>query len=134
MPADVMRLRVVTPTALVVDEAAAKVGAEDVNGSFTLLPRHIDLVTELVPGLLTFTDGAGTERLLAVDRGILVKAGDEVDVACGGAFPGDQVLTLQRQLRDAFIDVSDRERRSRAALLRLESDVTTRLIQLEADD
>lgn len=134
-----LRLRVVTPTGDVVDAEVGKVTAEAADGSFTLLPRHIDMVAALVPGLLVYVPAGegGTpqpdERLLAVDTGTLVKCGSEVLVATEGAIPGDDVLSLQRELRRSFLDVDERERRSRTALARMESDMTRRLIELDTD-
>lgn len=55
--------------------------AEAENGSFGLLPRHIDVVTALVPGILAYVDGNGRQHLVGIDEGILVKCGDEVRVA-----------------------------------------------------
>ena len=49
-----MRLTVLLPTEILVDEEVVKVVAEAQNGSFCLLPRHIDFVAALVPGLLSF--------------------------------------------------------------------------------
>ena len=49
-----MKLTVLLPTEILVDEEVAKVVAEAQNGSFCLLPRHIDFVAALVPGLLSF--------------------------------------------------------------------------------
>ena len=51
-----MNLKVLLPTRVLIEEEVAKVTAEAENGSFTLLPRHIDFVTFLPPGLLSYVD------------------------------------------------------------------------------
>ncbi len=56
-----MRLKVLLPTEVLVDEEVVKVTAEAENGSFCLLPRHIDFVAALVPSLLSFVK-AGRRR------------------------------------------------------------------------
>jgi ATP synthase protein I len=76
-----MRLKVLLPTEVLLNEAVTKVIAEAENGSFCLLPRHIDFVAALVPGLLSFTIDEGHEEFLAIDEGILVKCGAEVLVS-----------------------------------------------------
>ena len=57
-----MRLTVLLPTEVLVDEDVAKVVAEAENGFFGLLPRHVDIVAALVPGVLSFTDGDGRDH------------------------------------------------------------------------
>jgi F-type H+-transporting ATPase subunit epsilon len=57
-----MRLRVLLPTDVLVDREAAKVIAEAANGSFCLLPRHVDFVAALVPGILRYTTPQGEEH------------------------------------------------------------------------
>jgi len=44
-----MRLKVLLPTEVLMDVEVTKVSAEAENGSFCLLPRHIDFVAALAP-------------------------------------------------------------------------------------
>lgn len=125
-----MRLVVVTPNEVVLDAKASKITAEASNGSFTLLPRHIDFVAPLVPGLLVHTHG-DDEQTLAVDGGVLVKQGHDVRVAARAAVAGDGVLELQRAMKTAFRRMSETEHRARSALAHLETDAIRRLIELE---
>lgn len=128
-----MRLRVVTPDAIVVDEEVVKVAAEAADGAFTLLPRHVDFVATLVPGLLSYV-GDADERLLAIDGGVLVKRRFSVRVATPEAISGDSVEALQRALRSSFEELGERERQSRSALAHLETDAVRRLIEMGDDD
>jgi len=45
-----MQLKVLLPTQVLVDEPVSKVVAEGEDGSFCLLPRHVDFTSALVPG------------------------------------------------------------------------------------
>jgi F-type H+-transporting ATPase subunit epsilon len=128
-----MHLRVVTANAVVVDDPADKVSIEAIDGWFTLLPRHIDFVAALVPGLLAY-EHEGRERFVAVDGGTLVKRGQSVRVAAPEAIPGDDVLGLQRALRASFQESSETERAARAAIAHLETDAVRRLMELEHHD
>ena len=125
-----MRLQVITPGAVVVDEPADKVSTEGADGSFTLLPRHIDFVTALVPGLLTYVHD-GHEQLVAVDGGILVKRGRSVRVATSEAVPSENIVELQRAMRVTFDEVGENERRARTAIAHLETGAIRRLLELE---
>ena len=128
-----MRLLLSVPVDTLLDEPAEKVIAESPDGSFCLLPRHVDLATVLVPGLLTFTRPGGEEVAVAVDHGSLVKVGDEVRVACQRAFVAGDVASAAAAVRERFEAQSERDKRARAALARLESDVVRRLGELRRD-
>ncbi len=54
-----MRLRVLLPTEVLLDVEVTKVIAEAENGFFCLLPRHVDFVAALVPGILYYTTSPG---------------------------------------------------------------------------
>ncbi len=128
-----MRLRVLLPSRVVLDEAADKLSAETENGAFTVLPRHIDMVTSLVPGLLSFVK-EGQERFLAVDRGVLVKRADDVWVSTWNAVIGEALGRLQQTVEEQFQQLDERERRARASLMRLEADFVRRFLELESHD
>lgn len=124
-----MRLKVFVPTAVLVDAAARKITAEAANGCFCLLPRHIDFVSALVPGILSFVDETGQEQFLAIDTGILVKCGDEVRVAVGNAMRGAVLEGLQQVVEAEFRALDDRERLARTALARLEANLVRGMLQ-----
>lgn len=126
-----MRLKVQTPTQVLVDEPAVKIVAEASNGLFCLLPRHVDFVSALVPGILYYTTEAGDERLLAVDEGALVKCGTEVLVSTINAVHGVDLAVLQATVTETFLEFDDDQRRARTALTRLESGAMRRLLELE---
>jgi len=61
--ADKIRLRVVTPTRLVLDEEVDEVTAPGELGEFGVLPNHIAFLTTLIPGVLTYKQGAKTQAV-----------------------------------------------------------------------
>lgn len=131
-----MRLRITVPERVIVDREVDKVVAEAVDGSFCLLPRHIDFVTALAPGLLAYMpaegapDDAGAEVFLAVDRGILVKRGPVVEIAARRAVEGPDLGELRRRVREEFESLGDLEVRARSALARLESSFVRRFLEM----
>ena len=102
-----MKLKVLTPTRVLIDEEAVKVTAEAENGNFCLLPEHIDFLAALVPGLLSFTRPTGEELLLAVDEGILVKRGAEVLASTWTAVRGGNLGELRQTVRHQFEVLDD---------------------------
>jgi F-type H+-transporting ATPase subunit epsilon len=66
--ADKIRLRVVTPSRLVLDEEVDEVTAPGELGEFGVLPNHIAFLSTLVPGELSYKQGA-TKVTLAITGG-----------------------------------------------------------------
>jgi F-type H+-transporting ATPase subunit epsilon len=117
-----MRLKVLLPTAILVDEKVDKVVVEAADGSFCLLPRHIDCVAPLVAGILSFVPAAtGAERYLAIDEGVLVKQGDEVLVSSRDGVLGEDLGELERLIAERFRTLDEQEKMSRAASAKIES-------------
>ena len=66
--ADKIRLRIVTPSRLVLDEEVDEVTAPGELGEFGVLPNHIAFLSTLVPGGLSFKQG-GNRVTLAISGG-----------------------------------------------------------------
>lgn len=116
-----MRLKVLLPTMVLIEEEVMKVVAEAENGSFCILPKHIDFVAALVPGIFSFTSGEG-EEFLAVDEGILVKCGSMVTVSTRKAMRSRDLGMLKRAVREEFRALDEREKKTKTILAKLEAD------------
>jgi len=66
--ADKIRLRVVTPARVVLDEEVDEVTGPGVKGEFGVLPNHISFLSLLEPGEMSYKQGA-TRRSLALSGG-----------------------------------------------------------------
>jgi F-type H+-transporting ATPase subunit epsilon len=126
-----MKLKVLLPTQVLVDEEVTKVIAEAENGSFCLLPRHIDFVAALVPGLLSFESGKGREEFIALDQGILIKCGPEVLVSTRNGVRGADLGMLKQTVEESFRVLDDREKMARSAFAKLEANFIRRFMELE---
>ena len=124
-----MMLKILLPERVVLHETVDKVVAEGGNGSFGLLPRHIDFVAPLVPGILSYTQDA-EEAFVAVDEGVLVKCGDEVLVSVRDAVIGPSLESLEETVRTRFEERRDQERVMHSALAKLEAEVVRRFMEL----
>lgn len=125
-----MKLKILLPTHIAVDREVTKVIAEAENGSFCLLPRHIDFVAALVPGILSFESTPGQEEFVAVDDGILIKAGEEVLVSTRHAIRGSELGEIRKTVEERFHNLDDREKKARSAAAKLEADLVRRFIKL----
>lgn len=127
-----MRLKVLLPTEVLVDRSVSQVIAEAENGSFCLLPRHVDFVAGLAPGILVFVDAKNDqEEFLAVDEGVLIKAGDEVLVSTRHAVVGPDLGLLRATIEARFHALDERERQTRSAVVRMEADFIRRFVEME---
>lgn len=125
-----MKLKVLLPTKVFVNEEAAKISGEAINGSFTILPRHVDFVTVLQPGLLYFENDEG-ETFLAVDKGVLMKTGEEVLVSVRNAVRAENLGDVRLQVEQRYRELNEKEKKSRSVLARFESDFVRRFLELE---
>lgn len=125
-----MKLKVVLPSGVLLEQDVIKVVAEAENGSFCLLPRHIDFVSPLIPGILAFTPQDGEETFLAVDEGVLVKCGPEVLVSTWNAVRGP-LGELRQAVREQFRELGEREQKARSALGRLEASLVRQILNWE---
>ncbi|HPL63206.1 MAG: F0F1 ATP synthase subunit epsilon [Syntrophales bacterium] len=125
-----MRLKVLLPSEIFMSENASKITAEGANGSFCLLPGHIDFVSSLVPGIFSFVAAEGREVYLAVDEGTLVKKGDEVLVSTRNAMTGPDLGLLRKVVEEQFEALNEREKVARTAAAKLEADLIRRFMEL----
>ena len=123
-----MRLKVWLPTAVLLDETVSKIKAEAENGHFCLLPHHVDFVSALVPGILSFVTDAG-EEYLAIDHGILVKCGAEVSVSTRRAVRAPRLELLKKTLEEQFRVQTEQNRRARAFEIKLEAELVRSLLE-----
>lgn len=130
-----MRLQIILPTGVLYDGLVRKVSAEAVNGAFTMLPRHIDFVSALVPSILFFETASdkSEEIFFAVDKSILVKRGRDVFVSTRNAARGEDLDSLYHTVREHFENLNEHERRARSTLARMEADFVRRFLVLESD-
>ena len=127
-----MRLKVLLPNEVFLISEVTKVIAEAQNGCFCLLPRHVDFVAALVPGLLGFEDESHQEHFLAIDEGVLIKCGPEVLVStrCAAGNGGD-LGKLRHVVEEQYQELDERERLARSAAARLEAGLVRRFMEFD---
>lgn len=129
-----MQVRIFLPTEVFYQEdAISKIVAEGMEGYFTLLPRHIDYVSVLVPGIMTIEHENGINDFIAVDRGTLVKKGSNVAISVRNGVRGETIEKLSHVVEDQFKKVDDMEKKARAILTGLEFNMLKRFSELKHD-
>lgn len=108
-----------------------RVVAHTLQGSCGILPRRLDCATALAPGILAYETEAEGEVFLAVDQGVLVKAGADVLVSVRNAIGGTDLDKLHEAVTKEFLTVDEQEKSVRAVLAKMESGLIRRLMEFQ---
>lgn len=116
-----MRLRIVTPLSVVVDEEGVlSIRARDASGSFGVLPGHADFLTSLAISVVSWRGSEGHQRVCAVRGGVFsVSGGRDVAIATREAVAGDDLATLDRAVLARFQEDKEAEKSERTDATRL---------------
>jgi F-type H+-transporting ATPase subunit epsilon len=125
-----MRLRIVTPLAVVIDEdGVLALRAEDASGSFGILERHADFLTSLAISVVSWTSRDATRHYCAVHRGVLsITAGHDVAIATREAVTGDDLATLDQTVLARFRADIEAERVGRVESTRLQLNAIRQIV------
>lgn len=124
-----MNLKILLPARVFAQETEVlRIVAETPRGSFGLLPRRLDCVALLEPGILTYeTEDAG-EVFVAIDEGVLVKAGANVTVSVRRAISGVDLEGLRNAVETEFLTLTEHEQVLRSVMAKLEIGFMRRLV------
>ncbi len=125
-----MKLEVLLPWRVFLDGIeVSRIVAETSEGSFGVLPRRLDCVAALVPGILIYETESEGEVFLAVDEGILVKTGAQVRVSVRRALAGKNLESLRKTVQQEFLSRDEHEQDMRSVMAGLEIGFMRRLAQ-----
>jgi F-type H+-transporting ATPase subunit epsilon len=88
--ADTLRLEIVTPEAIVYSEDVEMVTLPSVEGELGILPGHVGLMTQLVPGEIIVRRG-GHDEFLAVGEGLVEVTGKRVAILTDMAIAAEKI-------------------------------------------
>jgi F-type H+-transporting ATPase subunit epsilon len=127
-----MRLRIVTPLSVVVDEDIDSLRAEDASGSFGILSGHAPFLTALAISIVSWRRDE-SERFCAVRGGVMTVGGNSaaatvIDIATREAVAGDDLATLDSEVLARFHSDADEERMEHVETVRLQLNAIRRMI------
>jgi F-type H+-transporting ATPase subunit epsilon len=126
-----MHLKLLLPYGIFADKSGvSRIVAETRDGSCGLLPRRLDCVAALVPGILVYQCDAQPETYVAVDEGVLVKTGQEVLISVRRAVGGSDLAQLRTAVAREFLERDAQEKSLHSSLLKIESGLISRLAAL----
>ena len=125
-----MNLKVLLPFGIFAEKTGiSRIVAETCEGSFGLLPRRLDCVAALAPGILIYETEAEGEVYVAVDEGVLVKTGLDVLVSVRNAIGGTDLGELRDSVEREFLNLNEREHSVRSVMAKMESGFIRRLVE-----
>jgi F-type H+-transporting ATPase subunit epsilon len=123
-----MNLKVLLPFQIFAEKTGvSRIVAESNEGSFGLLPHRLDCVAALVPGILIYETKEDGEIYVAVDEGVLVKAGTDVLVSVRRAVAGTDLAQLHEAVKREFLTLDEGQQSVRSVLAKMESDFIRRI-------
>ena len=117
-----MNLKIILPFKVFSDTTdVTRIVAETNEGSFGLLPQRLDCVAALVPGIFTYETEADGVHYVAVDEGVLVKAGAQVMVSVRNAIGGVDLGKLHETVEKEFLELDESEKNVNQVMSKLET-------------
>lgn len=134
MKPELMNLKILLPFQVFAEKTGvSRIVAETREGSFGLLPHRLDCVAALEPGILVYENEAEGEVYVAIDEGVLIKAGTDVLVSVRNAILGTDLSQLREAVIREFLTLDEKERNIRSVMAKLESGFVRRLAEFNHD-
>ena len=120
MDNNLMNLKILLPFKVFADiKNVSSIVMETSEGSYGLLPQRLDCVAALVPGIFTYeTDGVS--HYVAVDKGVMIKAGTQVLVSVRNAVGGADLGKLGELVKKDFKSQNENEKQAITVIAKLE--------------
>ncbi len=115
-----MDLKILLPFKVFADvKNVSSIVMETSVGSYGLLPQRLDCVAALIPGIFTYeVDGA--LHYIAVDNGVMVKAGTLVLVSVRNAVGGADLGKLGELVKKNFNTQDENQKQATTVIAKLE--------------
>ena len=116
-----MNLKILLPFKVFADvKNVSRVVIETSEGSYGLLPQRLDCVAALVPGIFTYESEKEGVQYVAVDTGVMVKAGDQILVSVRNAIGGADLGKLGELVKNDFKSKDENQKEVTTVIAKLE--------------
>ncbi|MCM4168076.1 ATP synthase epsilon chain [Arenibacter antarcticus] len=117
-----MHLKILLPYKVFEDlKSVKKIVIETSAGSYGILPRRLDCVAALLPGILEYeTENEGV-KYIALDDGIMIKTGSEVLISVRNAMGNAPLGKLRAVVEQEMMQLDDLEINARSVMAKLET-------------
>ena len=125
-----MILRISTPTGIILDTPVAQVDFEAIDGFFTLLPKHMDIISALKPSILSYKIG-DKKAYVACNKGVLVKKSETVSVSTPIAVLGSDLKELEQHIEINFKGMEQERKEINLSMAKLEVGLAKGIMRLK---
>jgi F-type H+-transporting ATPase subunit epsilon len=129
--AESMELQVVLPTRVFVHVGdVAHMSIDTPTGSVGFLPRRLDCVCPVIPGILAYRRQDNTEEeYIAVDTGVLIKTGSKISVSVHHAVASSNLEELEDIIHAEFEQLDEQEKLVRSISAGIETKLIRRFVE-----
>ena len=128
--AETLRLEIVTPDGIVYSEDVEMVTLPSVEGELGILPQHVGLMTQLVPGEMIVRRG-GRDGFMAVGEGLVEVTGKRVAILTDMAIPADKIDEARVEEARQRAEARLKEKVSAEEIASLNASLARSLVQLQ---
>lgn len=129
-----IHLKILLPFEVFAEKTGVKrIVAQTLQGSMGILPNRLDCMAALVPGILAYETDEEGEVCLAIDQGIMVKAGTNVLISVRNAIGGTDLDKLHEAVKQEFLDLDEQEKSVRSVLAKMETGFIRRFREIQRD-
>lgn len=126
-----MRLKVFTPVGVILNQEVLSVDFQAIDGFWTILPKHVDMVSALRPCVVQYINADGQKNYIACNKGVLVKQGQVISLSTNLAILNDSLETLTQTIKINFKEMEEERKEMNVALSQLELGLTKGLLKLK---
>lgn len=117
-----MNLKILLPYGVFADiKNVKKIVVETTAGSYGILPRRLDCTAALVTGILLYETESEGEKYIAVNEGILIKAGERVSISVRHAIGDVPLGKLKAMVEKEMLELDELEINARTVMAKLET-------------
>lgn len=102
-------------------------------GSFGILPHRLDCTASLVPGIFVYETADDGAKYLALDKGVMIKAGSDVLVSVRNAIGNAPLGRLRFLVETEMMQLDEKEINARLVAAKLESSFMRNIQKLKSE-
>lgn len=115
-----MQLKVFSPVGIILNQPVKKIDFEGLDGFWTLLPKHVDMVNALKPSIVSYQTNDDQTRYMACNKGVIVKKNNEISISTKLAILDDSLEKLQKTIAVDFKQMEEERKEVNTTMARLE--------------
>ena len=122
METSLIQLKILLPYKVFAEiKNVKKIVVETSVGSYGILPGRLDCTAALVTGILMYETDSEGEKYIAVNDGILIKAGSDVMISVRNAIGNAPLGKLREVVEKDMMQLDDLEINARTVMAKLET-------------